>query len=128
MDQQDLDLDDDKPLDPAVESVRRKLVRFMAINLGVLFVALMAVVLALVYRWTRNPEPEAAPSAETAAIPQGDNRIQAVPLPEGTRVNGYTLSGNRIALDTVEPNGARVLVIYDFSAGGVVARVALPPM
>jgi hypothetical protein len=58
MDQQDLDLED-KPLDPAVDRVRRKLVRFMAINLGLLFLALMAVVLAIVYRWTREPEPEA---------------------------------------------------------------------
>ncbi|PDQ22485.1 fimbrial protein, partial [Mesorhizobium sanjuanii] len=31
----------EKPLDPEVESVRRKLVRFMAINLGLLFLALM---------------------------------------------------------------------------------------
>jgi hypothetical protein len=127
MDQQDLDLDD-KPLDPAVERVRRKLVRFMAINLGLLFLALMAVVLAIVYRWTRNPEPEATPTAETAAIPQGDARIQAVPLPEGTRVTGQSLSGNCVALDTIEATGARVLVIYDFAAGRIVARVSLPAM
>jgi hypothetical protein len=125
MDQQDLDLDD-KPLDPAVERVRRKLVRFMAINLGLLFLALMAVVLAIVYRWTRNPEPEAPPLAETTTIPQGDDRIQAVPLPEGVRVTGQSLSGNRVALDTIDPNGNRVLVIYDFAAGRVVARVSLP--
>jgi hypothetical protein len=127
MDQQDLDLDD-KPLDPAVERVRRKLVRFMAINLGLLFLALMAVVLAIVYRWTRNPEPEATPTAETAAIPQGDAPIRAVPLPEGTRVTGQSLSGNRVALDTIEATGARVLVIYDFAAGRIVARVSLPAM
>ena len=44
------DNDDEKPLDPAAERVRRKLVRFMAINLGILFLALMAVVAALVYK------------------------------------------------------------------------------
>ncbi len=35
------DEQEDKPLDPAVESVRRKLVRFMAVNLGLLFLALL---------------------------------------------------------------------------------------
>ena len=127
MDQQDLDLDD-KPLDPAMDRVRGKLVRFMAINLGLLFLALMAVVVAIVYRWTRNPAPEAPPIAETATIPGGDDRIQSVPLAEGTRVTGQSLSGNRVALDTIETNGNRVLVIYDFAAARVVARVSLPAM
>lgn len=127
MDQQDLNLDD-KPLDPAVEHVRRKLVRFMAINLGLLFLALMAVVLAIVYRWTRTPEPEAVPAAETAAIPQGDDRIQSVPLPEGTRVTGQSVSGDRVGLDTVTADGTRILVIYDFAARRIVARLSLPPM
>jgi hypothetical protein len=47
----------DEQLDPATERVRRKLVRFMAINLGILFVALMAVVIAIVYRafWSEDP-------------------------------------------------------------------------
>ena len=54
------DDEDEKPLDPAVENVRRKLVRFIVINLGILFVALMAVVLALVYRATQVGEDRSA--------------------------------------------------------------------
>ena len=50
------DDDEDKPLDPAVEQVRRKLVRFVAINLGLLFIALMAVVGALVYKSGHAPD------------------------------------------------------------------------
>ncbi|RUU07680.1 fimbrial protein, partial [Mesorhizobium sp. M6A.T.Ca.TU.002.02.2.1] len=33
------DEDEEKPLDPEVEKVRKKLVRFVAINLGLLFLA-----------------------------------------------------------------------------------------
>ncbi|MBS9722550.1 fimbrial protein [Tianweitania sp. BSSL-BM11] len=128
MNQPEPELDDDQPLEPAMERVRGKLVRFMAINLGLLFVALMAVVLAIVYRWTRTPEPDAAPAAETATIPQGDDRIQTVPLPEGARVTSQSLEGNRLALDTINTDGSRVLVIYDFAAGRVIARVALPAL
>src|SRR5690606_16507642 len=43
-------LDEEKPLDPAAENVRRKMLRFMFINLGILFLALMAVMIALVYK------------------------------------------------------------------------------
>jgi len=127
MDQQDLD-QDDKPLDPATERVQRKLVRFMAVNLGFLFLALMAVVLALVYRYTRAPEVNAPVGVETAAVPGGDGRIQTVPLPDGARVTGSTLSDNRVALDTLAPDGTRTLVIYDFTTQQVVGRLALPPM
>lgn len=125
MDQQTIDNEDDKPLDPAVEKVRRKLVRFMAINLGLLGLALMAVVLAIVYRWTRTPEAP-QPPAVSASVPQGADLVQAVPLPAGTRVTGHALSQNRVSLDTVAPDGSRQLVIYDFAEGRVVARVALP--
>ena len=52
------DDEEEKPLDPAVEKVRRKLVRFVAINLGLLFIALMAVVGALVYK-SRTAAPPA---------------------------------------------------------------------
>jgi hypothetical protein len=45
-----IDDNEEKPLDPAVEKVRRKLVRFVAINLGLLFLALMAVLAAVVYK------------------------------------------------------------------------------
>ncbi|TIT86625.1 MAG: fimbrial protein, partial [Mesorhizobium sp.] len=36
--------DEEKPLDPAAEKVRRKLIRFMIVNLGLLFLALMVVI------------------------------------------------------------------------------------
>ena len=55
--------DDDereKPLDPAVERVRGKLIRFMLVNLGLLFVALMAVAIAIVYRTGNRQAPPAA--------------------------------------------------------------------
>ena len=74
------DNDDEKPLDPAAERVRRKLVRFMAINLGILFLALMAVVAALVYKsMTVPPEAPAVasdlPSAALAARPPRYSRL-----------------------------------------------------
>lgn len=121
MDQQDLDLED-KPLDPAVERVRRKLVRFMAINLGLLFLALMAVVLAIVYRWTRNPEPQ--PQAAIGA-PAGEVLQHSLALEPGARVQSQSLSGNRVSLHVETPTGLRQLVIYDVVEGRVIARVDL---
>ncbi|TIT59038.1 MAG: fimbrial protein, partial [Mesorhizobium sp.] len=52
--------DEEKPLDAEVEKVRGKLIRFMAVNLGLLFLALMVVIAALVYK-ARNAPPASAP-------------------------------------------------------------------
>ena len=59
---------DEKPLDPAAERVRRKMVRFMGINLGILFAAVMAVVLALVYK-SVSTAPETP--GEVSELPGG---------------------------------------------------------
>ncbi len=109
------DEDEDKPLDPAVENVRRKLVRFALINLGLLFFALMAVVVALVYK-TRTAEPEVTP----AEMIEAD-----IVLPAGARIATQSLSGDRILLDVRLADGSTALFVYDISAGRLVGRFAI---
>lgn len=109
------DEEEDKPLDPAVENVRRKLVRFALINLGLLFVALMAVVVALVYK-SRTAEPAVVP-AETV---QAD-----ILLPAGATVSSQSLSGNRILLDVRLADGSKTLFVYDIADGRLVGRFAI---
>ena len=87
----------EEPLDPAVERVRRKLVRFIAINLGILFFALMAVVAALVYRATRVETPPAAPVSELPAA-TGAPVYGEITLPRGARLVSQALSGGRLSL------------------------------
>ena len=41
---------DEKPLDPEMEKVRRKMVRLLAVSIGVMFIGLMAVLGAIVYK------------------------------------------------------------------------------
>ena len=76
------DDEDEKPLDPAVEKVRRKLVRFVAINLGLLFIALMAVVACTCLQVAHRG---AAPAAETAVeVPSPEGVVEGqIPLPAG---------------------------------------------
>jgi hypothetical protein len=88
-------IDPDEPLDPAVEKVRAKLMRFVVINLGILFLALMAVVGALVYRAVSTE-----PSSEEA------------------------LAGGRLTL-LIETAGAREIVVYDIGSARIIARFAL---
>ena len=111
-----LDDEGEKPLDPAVERVRRKLVRFVAINLGILFVALIAVVAALVYR-NLSRQPATPPVAEMV---QG-----RIVLPAGARVVSQSLSGDRILIDAELSGGGRALFVYDIAANRMIGRFDL---
>lgn len=117
-----LDDEAEKPLDPAVEKVRRKLVRFVAINLGLLFFALMAVVAALVYK-SRTATPPAEVTAQTPS-PQGVAEGQ-VALPAGARIVSQSLSGDRLSLQLELADGSKAIYLYDTAARHVIAKFAI---
>jgi hypothetical protein len=45
---------EEKPLDPDMEKVRRKMVRLLAVSIGIMFIGLMAVLGAIVYKFTQG--------------------------------------------------------------------------
>lgn len=119
------DDEQEKPLDPAVENVRRKLVRFIVINLGILFIALMAVVVALVYRATRVTETAPATISELP-VPEGDGLIEGtIALPRGAQVVDHAVSGGTLSLRVALADGGEAIILYDIGAGRVVGRIAI---
>jgi hypothetical protein len=126
------DDEEEKPLDPAVENVRKKLVRFVAINLGLLFVALMAVVAAIVYK-TRSEAPavvEAPPSdipapAGAVPVPAGTVLEGEIALPAGARIVSQSLSGSRLSLGLELPDGSHAIYLYDLAERRIVGRFAV---
>jgi hypothetical protein len=114
-----------EPLDPSVEKVRRKLVRFVAINLGLLFIALMAVLAAIVYKSGWGSQ---TPVAETATIPlpAGEAFVEAdIVLPAGAKVLTHSLSAGRISMDVELADGSRTIFIYDIGTRSMVGRLAI---
>ncbi|MEO3389214.1 fimbrial protein [Mesorhizobium sp. CAU 1741] len=118
------DDEDEKPLDPAVENVRRKLVRFIVINLGILFIALMAVVVALVYRATQVGEERSGPVSELP-VPENGMIEADIVLPRGARVVGHSLSGGIVSLHVELGGGGQEIHLYDMSDGQQVGRFTL---
>jgi len=115
----------DEPLDPAVEKVRAKLMRFVVINLGILFLALMAVVGALVYRSVSTGSPEAASTGSGLSIPPEGSIISGeITLPADARILSQSLAGSRLTM-LVETAGAREIVVYDIDATRIIARFAI---
>ncbi|MCR4267100.1 fimbrial protein [Nitratireductor sp. ZSWI3] len=107
-------------LDPAAERVRRKLVRFMGINLAILFAAVMAVVLAFVYK---SVSPAGQP--EQAILLPGDGPTGTLHVPQGARIVSQALDGTRVSLHLQLAGGREEIHVYDLRNGQLAARYAI---
>jgi len=117
------DEEEEKPLDPDIEKVRRRMVRFMGINLGLLFLALMVVVAALVYKSRKAAPPQ--PPAGEIPVPAGSPLSGDIVLPVGSKVVSQSLSGNRLSLDVELADGGRAIFVYDIAERRIVGRFAV---
>jgi hypothetical protein len=114
----------DQPLDPHVENVRRKLVRFMGVNLGLLFLALMVVIVALVYKSRGTKEPAPAVLSDIQ-VPAGEQLTGDIVLPVGATVVSQSLSGNRLSIQAELVDGSRVIFIYDVTERRMIGHFAI---
>jgi hypothetical protein len=111
--------EDEKPLDPAMEKVRRKMIRLLGVSIGVMMAGLMAVLFAIVYKMnsSSSDKPVATATSSGALASTGE-----IALPEGAYLNGQSLSGDRLSLDVTLKGGAREIQIFDLAEQKIVAR------
>ncbi|AKH99196.1 hypothetical protein IMCC20628_00471 [Hoeflea sp. IMCC20628] len=119
---------DEKPLDPEMERVRRKMVRLLAVSIGVMFIGLMAVLGAIVYKFTQADDTSAANSAvagSSMVVPSDAPIASVAALPEGFVVESVSLDGTRIGFFGRAADGSRRLIIHDMSVSRIVADVVV---
>lgn len=119
---------DEKPLDPEMEKVRRKMVRLLAVSIGVMFIGLMAVLGAIVYKFTQRdvaPADAGLVAGSSMSVPS-DAPLEAVAtLPAGFAIESVTLDGARVGFFGRASDGSRRLIIHDISVGRIVADVVV---
>jgi hypothetical protein len=105
----------EKPLDPATERLRRKLVRLLALSVSTLFIGVMAVLGAIVYKLNRDAPPANPVAAELA-----------IALPPGSILLDVSAAGDTALLRlSAEADGTQSLLRVDLSTGAVLARYRL---
>jgi hypothetical protein len=109
----------DKPLDPEVERVRRRLMRFMGVNLAILLVAVMAVLAGVVYKSMSLGDRPGAPAA------MEDGPAGRIELPAGAEIISHTLSGDRLTLHFRRSDGSEAIVLYDLGKKRPVGTVEI---
>jgi hypothetical protein len=119
--------DDEKPLDPEVERVRRKLLRFMIVNLAILFVAFAAVIGGFIYKSSHASKRAAGQEAE-ARPPSGADAVSAaIAIPAGARIVSQTLSGKEVLFGLELADGSRSFLLYDLAAGQTLGTYPVKP-
>lgn len=108
--------EDEPPLDPVLENVRRKLVRRMAWSLGIMMVGLMAVLGAIVYKIS-------TPDDGKTNLALGDPQTIGVKLADGETVRSTQLDGGLVMVETEDSAGNRSLRIVDLESGQVHTRI-----
>lgn len=100
--------EEEQPLDPAMERVRRKMIRLMVISIGIMMIGLMAVLFAIVYKIN-------APSSRVAE----DGVPVEVDLPEGASIVSTDLGEAGILIQLKLSTGETRLVVIDQSNGEI---------
>lgn len=115
---------EDKPLDPAMENVRRKMVKLQLVSAGVMLVMLMAVLGTIVYKLTRTDA--SAPVQSAAAVVPSEAPVNAVAaLPAGFTVTNVALSGSQVLFYGNLPGSEPRAIVFDIGAGRIVADITV---
>lgn len=116
------DNQEDKPLDPVMENVRRKMVRLQVVSAGVMLVMLMVVLGAIVYKLRQTGGNDAGGSA-AVSVPSDAPRSAIAALPAGFEVSDVALSGNQILFYGGVAGQPRKAIVFDIAAGRIVADI-----
>lgn len=117
--------DDDKPLDPSVERVRRKLLRFMIVNLAILFIAFALVIGAFIYKSSLAPKRAVEQETQIRPPSAADAVAGTIAIPAGARIVSQTLSGREVLLGLELADGSRSFLLYDLQAARTLGTYAV---
>ncbi|GAK68917.1 hypothetical protein RRU01S_03_00850 [Agrobacterium rubi TR3 = NBRC 13261] len=114
---------DDQPLDPAMEKVRRKMIRLQIVSGSVMFISLMAVFGAVVYKAV-GPS-KTATSAATNAVPSDAPVAATASLPQGFTIENVSFASGDMLFYGRLANGTRKALVFNVQAGRFVADITI---
>lgn len=127
------DIEQEEPLDPKLEDIRRRMMRRMLISMGTMTIGLLALLFAIIYK-INDGSDTAQQDAQRSVIPgNGNSEIIERPLsealdvdiPEGSNIMSSSLSGNRLLLEIRLQDRSTQLWIVNMISGEVESRVSV---
>lgn len=118
--------EEEKPLDPETEKVRRKLAKYGALFMGFNALALMAVLGALVYKlggFGDESSTKLEPSKLDFNEPIDFDRN--LDLPDGAQIINASKSEQQILLNLKLKDGSSALWIYDIAQERITGKISI---
>jgi hypothetical protein len=117
--------EEEPPLDPAAERLRRKLARLVMVSGGIMMLGLIAVFAAIVYK-LNQPRSAALPVATSAPF-AGATVDAKIALPAGAHVKGAALDGDHALVTLESGDGRESFLLVDLATGRILGRYTLQP-
>ncbi|MBB5074342.1 putative membrane protein SpoIIM required for sporulation [Bartonella callosciuri] len=118
-------LPQDHPLDPAVERVRKKLMRLMIISISITLILILAVLFGVVYKIIATGS---APK-QTDPFPSHSTNQEifhhTLFLSKNTQILSQSLSDHNIVLKILTPGGQTKFMIYNYHSGALIAVLSV---
>jgi hypothetical protein len=115
--------DDEQPLDPAAERVRKKMIRLLAVSIGIMMAGLMAVLAAIVYKIgeTDGRIADNGGKNSLSALKETGN----LDLPDGANIRSVDLDGQHILFHVELLQGGNRIFVFDLVEGRVVSSIVV---
>ena len=120
------DQEEEQPLDPAVELVRRRMLRLQIISALIMIVSLMAVFGAVLYKvFAEAPGEETAATSSGAVVPADAPRALTATLPRGFTIADISYGDGQALIYGTKENGEQTLYLFDINTGRMAADVEI---
>lgn len=125
MNKVELEPEEEKPLDPEMEKVRRKMVRLLVVSIGIMILGVMAVLAGVVYRVVQPDEENRVAAGQGLVVPSEGPVQRDASLPQGFVVDDVALDGPRILFFGRMADGSRRAYVLDVETGRMAAEITL---
>ncbi|MET3599550.1 hypothetical protein [Martelella mangrovi] len=120
------DQEEEQPLDPAVELVRRRMLRLQIVSALIMIVSLMAVFGAILYKVFNKPADEqTAATSSGAIVPADAPRALTATLPRGFQIADISYGNGQALIYGQKENGEQTLYLFDLHTGRMAADVEI---
>ncbi|GAA4665867.1 hypothetical protein [Bartonella pachyuromydis] len=113
------------PLDPAVERVRKKLMRLMIVSIAITLILMLAVLFGVVYKIIATGSSAKQTALLSSHHKNKETLHHTLSLPKNTQILSQSLSEHNISLKILTPDGQTKFMIYNYHNGALIAVLSV---
>ena len=125
MSQHRIEDQEDEPLDPAVEMVRRRMLRLQIVSALIMVISLMAVFGAILYKVLGKSDHQTAAVSSGVIVPSDAPRALTANLPRGFIISDISYGNGQALIYGEKLNGEQTLYLFDLQSGRMAADVEI---